>query len=169
MAGAVLVGVGFNIKMLEAFLPLPAFYGLYLLGSSERLRRKLGKLALTTVLLLAVSLSWAVAVDLTPASQRPYVGSSGDNSEMSLIVGYNGVQRLLGMFRRPGAARFGNPGIGGPPFQVPGGSGGLPQFRPGPNGRFPAPARWGERRDSAARANGRREDPVSRSGWRGRF
>ncbi len=102
LLGAALVGVGFNIKMLEAYLPLPAFYALYLLGSQERLWRKLGNLALASVLLLVVSLSWAVVVDLTPANQRPYVGSSGDNSVTSLAIGYNGVERLLGMGGRGG-------------------------------------------------------------------
>ena len=37
-------------------------------------------------------------VDLTPASQRPYVGSSQGNSQVSLALGYNGIQRLLGSF-----------------------------------------------------------------------
>ncbi len=97
LLGAVLVGLAFNIKMLEAFLPLPAFYALYLLGSSERLRNKLANLALATVMLLAVALSWATVVELTPANQRPYVGSSGTNSVFNLIVGYNGVDRLVGM------------------------------------------------------------------------
>jgi 4-amino-4-deoxy-L-arabinose transferase-like glycosyltransferase len=97
LLGAFLVGVGFNIKMLEAYLPLPAFYALYFLGSRENLRAKLGKLALASLLLLAVSFSWVLAVDLTPADQRPYVGSSGDNSEMTLAIGYNGLNRLLGM------------------------------------------------------------------------
>jgi 4-amino-4-deoxy-L-arabinose transferase-like glycosyltransferase len=49
------------------------------------------------VLLLIVSLSWMVIVDLTPASQRPYVGSSSTNSELQLAIGYNGLDRLLGM------------------------------------------------------------------------
>src|SRR5436190_573182 len=72
---------------------------------------------LTLVLLLGVSLSWVVAVDLTPASQRPYVGSTQDNSELSLALGYNGIQRLLGGFvggfgRGSSANRFPN---GAPP------------------------------------------------------
>ncbi len=103
LLGVVLVGIGFNIKMLGAYLPLPAFYALYFLGSPERLWRKGANLALATVVLLVVSLSWAVVVDLTPADQRPYVGSSGDNSVMSLAIGYNGTQRLLGMGGRGGA------------------------------------------------------------------
>jgi 4-amino-4-deoxy-L-arabinose transferase-like glycosyltransferase len=101
MAGAVLMGIAFNIKMLEAYLPLPAFLGIYLLGAPEGLLRKIGKLSLTLVVILVISLSWSVAVDLIPANQRPYVGSSGDNSEISLIIGYNGIERLLGIFRGP--------------------------------------------------------------------
>ncbi len=97
LLGAALVGIGFNIKMLQAYLPLPAFYALYFLGSAERLWRKVGRLVLACLLLVVISLSWALIVDWTPASQRPYVGSSGDNSELSLMIGYNGMQRLLGM------------------------------------------------------------------------
>jgi 4-amino-4-deoxy-L-arabinose transferase-like glycosyltransferase len=126
LLGVVVVGIGFNIKMLEAFLPLPAFYAVYFLGSHERIWPKVGKLALASLLLVVISFSWAVAVDLTPPDQRPYVGSSGNNSEMSLIFGYNGVDRLLGMFgRRTGGFRAGSPGgfprspNGGIPNRVP--------------------------------------------------
>lgn len=105
LAGVVLVGIGFNIKMLEAFLPLPAFYALYLTGSEEGLRRKLVNLVLASMVLVMVSLSWAAVVDLTPASERPYVGSSSNNSVMELIVGYNGLQRLQGL-----GGGFGNRG-----------------------------------------------------------
>src|SRR4030067_2053960 len=77
MLGAFIVGLGFNIKMLQAFLPLPAFYALYFLGSREGWMRKVFKLGAASLLLIAVSLSWAVIVDLTPADQRPYIGSSG--------------------------------------------------------------------------------------------
>src|SRR2546421_332389 len=95
---AFIVGIGFNIKMLEAYLVVPAYGLLYLLAAPHRLRKRIGHLALAGVLLLAISLSWVVAVDLTPASQRPYVGSTQDNSELSLALGYNGIQRLLGSF-----------------------------------------------------------------------
>jgi len=96
LLGAFLVGLGFNIKMLQAFLPLPAFYALYFLGSQERWHRKLLNLVLATALLLLVSFSWAVAVDLTPASQRPYVGSSENNTVLELVFGHNGLNRLFG-------------------------------------------------------------------------
>lgn len=93
---ALLVGIGFNIKMLEAYLVVPAYGLLYLLAAPHRLRKRIAHLAVAGALLLAVSLSWVVAVDLTPASQRPYVGSTQDNSELSLALGYNGIERLLG-------------------------------------------------------------------------
>src|SRR5436309_6946055 len=95
---AVFVGLGFNIKMLEAYLVVPAYGLLYLPAAPRRIWVRIGHLALAALLMLSISLSWAVAVDLTPASQRPYVGSSQDNSELSLALGYNGIQRLLGQF-----------------------------------------------------------------------
>ena len=95
---AVLVGLGFNIKMLEAYLVVPAYGLLYLLAAPRRIWVRMVHLALAALLMLTISLSWAVAVDLTPASSRPYVGSSQNNSEVSLALGYNGIQRLLGQF-----------------------------------------------------------------------
>ncbi len=93
---AVLVGLGFNIKMLEAYLVVPAFALVYLLGAQVRWRTRLIHLVLAAVVMLTVSLSWAVAVDLTPASQRPWVDSTTTNSEIDLAIGYNGLERLLG-------------------------------------------------------------------------
>ena len=98
MLTAVLVGLGFNIKMLEAYLVVPAYALLYLLAAPRSLKMRIAQLLVAALVMLAISLSWAVVVDLTPASQRPYVGSSQDNSEISLALGYNGIQRLLGSF-----------------------------------------------------------------------
>ncbi len=96
LLSAVLVGIGFNVKMLEAYLVVPAFGALYLLAGPKGVWKRIGHLILAAIVLLAVSLSWAVAVDMTPASQRPYVGSSQTNSELDLALGYNGLNRLLG-------------------------------------------------------------------------
>jgi len=43
LLGAALVGIGFNIKMMQAFLPLPALYALYFLGSDQGWRRKIAR------------------------------------------------------------------------------------------------------------------------------
>jgi 4-amino-4-deoxy-L-arabinose transferase-like glycosyltransferase len=67
---AFIVGIGFNIKTLEAYLVVPAYGLLYLLAAPHRLRKRIGHLALAGVLLLAVSLSW-VAPSTSP---RPRSG-----------------------------------------------------------------------------------------------
>ncbi len=100
LLAAVIVGVGFNIKMLEAYLVIPAFGLLYLLAAPRSIWKRIGHLALAGLVLLVISFSWVAAVDLTPASQRPYVDSTQNNSEISLALGYNGIQRLLGGFGR---------------------------------------------------------------------
>lgn len=132
---AALLGLGFNIKMLEAYLVVPAFGLLYLLASPRRLWTRIWHLALATLLLLVISLSWVAAVDLTPASQRPYVGSTTDNSELSLAIGYNGINRLLGQLggggRPNNAANPGGTGTGAPPAGAFGGP---------PNGNGTPPA-----------------------------
>jgi len=58
---AALVGLGFNVKMLQAFLVLPAFYLLYLVAAPVRWWKRPLHLALATVALLGVSLAWVVA------------------------------------------------------------------------------------------------------------
>ena len=96
LLSALLIGLGFNIKMLEAYVVIPAFVLMYLLGAPLNWRTRLLQLVLAGVVLLVVSFSWVVAVDLTPASQRPYVGSSQSNSELELALGYNGLGRITG-------------------------------------------------------------------------
>ena len=96
IAGGVLIGLGFNIKMLQAFLPVPAFYALYFLGARVGWRTKIVHLSVATAVMLVVAFSWVIVVDLTSEDQRPYVGSSETNSALELAIGYNGLQRLLG-------------------------------------------------------------------------
>ena len=96
LLAAVSIGIGFNIKMLEAYLVVPAFGLLYLLAAPRKLWMRIIQLAVAVLVMVAISFSWALAVDLTPASLRPYVGSSQNNSEISLALGYNGTERLFG-------------------------------------------------------------------------
>jgi 4-amino-4-deoxy-L-arabinose transferase-like glycosyltransferase len=90
----VLVGVGFNIKMLQAYMIAPALYITYLLSTATSIKKRIINLIVSTFILIAVSLSWAVVVDLVPSSNRPYVDSSTNNTVMELIVGHNGLERV---------------------------------------------------------------------------
>ncbi len=93
---AAFVGLAFNTKMLEAYLPLPAFALAFLLSGRRPLRRRLGELALAGALALLVSLTWFASMMLIPAGERPYVGDSTDNSWFQLILEGNGIQRVTG-------------------------------------------------------------------------
>ncbi|HST06352.1 MAG TPA: glycosyltransferase family 39 protein, partial [Chloroflexia bacterium] len=111
-----LVGLGFNIKMLEAFIVLPAFYLLYFLMARVSWPRRILHLTLATAVLAVVSFSWAAIVDLTPAASRPWVGGSQTNSEFDLIFNYNGLGRVTGAGEGfGGRGGFGNPFSSGTP------------------------------------------------------
>lgn len=96
LASFFMVGVGFNVKMLQAYMVLPAFMLFYLFAAKTTIRKKIVSLITSVIVLAAVSVSWAVVVDSQPESSRPYIGSSQTNSVLELAFGYNGVQRLTG-------------------------------------------------------------------------
>jgi 4-amino-4-deoxy-L-arabinose transferase-like glycosyltransferase len=102
LASAALVGLAFNTKTLAAYLVVPGIALGYLLCAPGALPRRLLKLLAAGVVLAAVSLSWTALVELTPASQRPYVGGSTDNTELNLTFGYNGFGRVEGQIGGPG-------------------------------------------------------------------
>ena len=91
-----MIGVGFNVKMLQAYLVVPAFYLFYLLAFKSQWKKKLAILAAATVIMAGVSVSWAVVVDMIPTENRPYIGGSKTNSVLELAFGYNGISRLTG-------------------------------------------------------------------------
>ena len=94
LVGAALVGVGFNIKMLQVLLVVPALVVFYLVGSPLPWRERLKHSGLAFLVAVAVSAPWVLAVELTPAERRPYVGGSMMNSVVELIFVYNGIARL---------------------------------------------------------------------------
>lgn len=96
LVSALMLGLGFNTKMLQAYLILPALLLAILIFSPGKFHQRLKPTMVFMFVLAIVSFSWITIVDLTPANLRPYVGSSGNNSAWSLALGYNGVQRLAG-------------------------------------------------------------------------
>ena len=80
--------------MSEAYLILPALYLSYFLSSNLILRKKIINLCCATLVLVIVSLSWALAVDAVPTKDRPFVGSSTNNTVTELILGHNGFDRV---------------------------------------------------------------------------
>ncbi|NUS72618.1 MAG: glycosyltransferase family 39 protein [Corynebacteriales bacterium] len=102
------IGFGFLTKMLQALLVVPAFGLVYLIAAPTPLRRRMYQL-LCALAAMVVSAGWYVAiVELWPASSRPYIGGSENNSILELTMGYNGLGRIFG-----GSGNGGGGGVGG--------------------------------------------------------
>lgn len=90
------LGFAFLTKMLQAFLVMPGLALAFLVAAPVALWRRIGTLAVGAVSMV-VSAGWFIAlVEVWPASSRPYIGGSTDNSLLQLALGYNGIQRIAG-------------------------------------------------------------------------
>ncbi|MGW2253173.1 ArnT family glycosyltransferase [Kitasatospora sp. NPDC001660] len=89
-------GFAFLTKTLAAFLILPAFAVIYLVVAPTGFWRRVRQVLLAGVALTVAGGWWVAVVELLPASARPYVGGSQDNSFLSLTFGYNGLGRVDG-------------------------------------------------------------------------
>ncbi|MEU4494881.1 glycosyltransferase family 39 protein [Streptomyces sp. NPDC023998] len=92
----VAIGFAFLTKTLQAFLILPPLALVYVVCAPTTLRRRLGQLALAGLAVIVSAGWWVAIVELWPASSRPYIGGSQNNSFLELTFGYNGLGRING-------------------------------------------------------------------------
>jgi 4-amino-4-deoxy-L-arabinose transferase-like glycosyltransferase len=97
----VVIGLAFNTKTLAAYLVVPSIALAFLVCAPGSLRRRILQLLAAGVVMAVVSFAWIAVVELTPASQRPYVGSSTNNTEIGLTFEYNGLGRVEGQIGGP--------------------------------------------------------------------
>jgi 4-amino-4-deoxy-L-arabinose transferase-like glycosyltransferase len=90
------IGLAFLAKELQAFLVLPAFGLVYLLAGPPALGRRVWHCVLLGLSTIAGGLWWVLVVQFWPASSRPYIGGSQNNSFWNVLFGYNGFGRLTG-------------------------------------------------------------------------
>ena len=108
-----LVGLAFLTKMLQALLVVPALGLVYLLVASAPLLKRCGHLLVGLAAMVAGAGWWVAIVSLWPASSRPYIGGSQDNSILELTLGYNGLGRLTGdEVGSVGGGMWGETGLG---------------------------------------------------------
>jgi 4-amino-4-deoxy-L-arabinose transferase-like glycosyltransferase len=122
----VLIGFGFLTKMLQAFVVVPGFAAVYFLAAPVSIKRRLLQLLASGTAMFAAAAWWVAIVTLWPASSRPYIGGSQDNSILNLIFGYNGLGRITGNER--GSV------VGGQVFGTGAGGGGAGGSMWGPTG-----------------------------------
>ncbi|MDI5906693.1 glycosyltransferase family 39 protein, partial [Streptomyces sp. 12257] len=92
----VAIGFAFLAKTLQAFLILPSLAIVYAVCAPVSLKKRFGQLAAATGALIVSGGWWVAIVELWPASSRPYIGGSQNNSFLELTFGYNGLGRLNG-------------------------------------------------------------------------
>ncbi|MGW1842753.1 ArnT family glycosyltransferase [Streptomyces sp. NPDC001966] len=92
----VAVGFAFLTKTLQAFLILPPLAVLYAVFAPVPVRKRLGQLGLSALVTVVAGGWWVAIVELWPASSRPYIGGSQNNSFLELTFGYNGLGRING-------------------------------------------------------------------------
>ncbi len=115
LAVGTLVGFAFLAKMGQALLVVPGFALAYVIAAPTTARRRIGQLLAGGGAMVLSAGWWVAIVALWPASSRPMIDGSSNNSILNLIVGYNGLGRLAGSSGPGGGgggANFsGNPGV----------------------------------------------------------
>ena len=112
VAAGTMIGFAFLAKMMQAFLVVPAFALVYLLAAPTGLRRRVLQMLAGGVAIVVSAGWWVAIVALWPASSRPMIDGSSDNSILNLITGYNGLGRIFGS-GGPGGSGGGGGGGGG--------------------------------------------------------
>jgi 4-amino-4-deoxy-L-arabinose transferase-like glycosyltransferase len=109
----VLLGFAFLTKMLQGFLVLPGFALAYLFAAPIPWLRRVRDLLIAGIAVV-ISGGWLVAlVAIWPASSRPYIAGSTNNSLWQLAIGYNGLGRIFGGDGNRGGGGGGGGGFGG--------------------------------------------------------
>ncbi|WP_328880627.1 ArnT family glycosyltransferase [Streptomyces sp. NBC_00299] len=92
----VAIGFAFLAKTLQAFLILPPLALVYAVCAPVSVKKRVGQLAAGLAAIVVSGGWWVAIVELWPASSRPYIGGSQNNSFLELTFGYNGLGRLNG-------------------------------------------------------------------------
>ncbi|MEU7769009.1 glycosyltransferase family 39 protein [Nocardia sp. NPDC049190] len=91
-----LIGLGFLTKQLQVLLVVPALALTYLVAGPPKLGTRIAQLFAAGATMLLAAGWWLLTVELWPASSRPWIGGSHENSILELTLGYNGLGRLNG-------------------------------------------------------------------------
>jgi 4-amino-4-deoxy-L-arabinose transferase-like glycosyltransferase len=101
LAGAAVLGLAFNVKLLESLVALPGIAAFAYVGMPGARRRRFLQLSVAGAVYVAVSLSWLTATLLAPASERPFAIGSTNGSAWNAAFVFNGTDRLGGKSPEP--------------------------------------------------------------------
>ncbi|MDQ0147987.1 ArnT family glycosyltransferase [Pseudarthrobacter niigatensis] len=95
-AASLILGVAFMCKQFQSWILAPALAIAFLMYGDGRVRARLFHLFAGALVTLIPASLWIAIVELTPPSQRPWIGGTSTNSFLDLTFGYNGLGRLTG-------------------------------------------------------------------------
>jgi 4-amino-4-deoxy-L-arabinose transferase-like glycosyltransferase len=101
LAGAAVLGIAFDVKLLESLVALPGLAVLAYLGLPGSRRQRLLALSATGAVYVVVALLWLTATLLAPAHDRPYAIGSTNGSAWNAAFVFNGTDRLSGKSPEP--------------------------------------------------------------------
>jgi 4-amino-4-deoxy-L-arabinose transferase-like glycosyltransferase len=96
LAGAAVLGVAFDVKILESLVALPGLALLALIGFPGTLGKRALKLAAAGAVYIVVALAWLTATLFVPAHSRPWAIGSTNGSAWNVTFVFNGTDRLGG-------------------------------------------------------------------------
>jgi 4-amino-4-deoxy-L-arabinose transferase-like glycosyltransferase len=106
LAGAAVMGIAFDVKILESLVALPALAVIALLGYPAPPAQRVLKLAAAGAVYVVVALAWLSATLLAPAHDRPWAIGSTNGSAWNAVFVFNGSERLSGKSPEPGFTQY---------------------------------------------------------------
>ncbi len=106
LAGAAVLGLAFDVKILESLVALPGLALIALLGFPGSLPKRALKLAAGGAVYVVVALAWLTATLFVPAHDRPWAIGSTNGSAWNAVFVFNGKDRLGGKSPEPGGREY---------------------------------------------------------------
>lgn len=101
LAGAAVLGLAFDVKILETVVALPGLAAIAMLGFPGALGRRALALAAGCAVYLVVALAWLTATLFFPHHDRPWAIGSTNGSAWNAVFVFNGTDRLGGKSPEP--------------------------------------------------------------------
>ena len=101
LAATAVLGVAFNVKLLESLVALPGLLAFAYFGMPAPRRRRLLQLSAAGAVYVVVALSWLTATLAFPAHDRPFAIGSTNGSAWNAAFVFNGTDRLGGKSPEP--------------------------------------------------------------------
>jgi 4-amino-4-deoxy-L-arabinose transferase-like glycosyltransferase len=101
LAAAAVLGVAFDVKLLETLVALPGLLVFAYLGMPGPRPRRLLQLGAASLVYVVVALSWLTATLIAPAHDRPFAIGSTNGSAWNAAFVFNGTDRLGGKSPEP--------------------------------------------------------------------